>query len=142
MACVTLQGKLSDVMATLAVLPAIVNVNLHSNPKLVGSLHANETYRADDPVCALAASGLSMLNLASTGLGGSFFPPCLLGPHSTLTILRIGEPYALFPNCEDAHHMCTCPTHLGPTPSVSGSLCSIQPPAGRSGRFAWNRSSA
>ena len=79
-------------MAMLAKLPAIVNVNLNSCPQLKGSFFAGETFKADDPVCALASSGLATLNLASTGLNGSFFPPCLLGPRSTLEVLRIGTP--------------------------------------------------
>ena len=42
------------------------------------------------PICKLAASGLATLALGATGIAGSEFPPCLLGPLSTLEELHIG----------------------------------------------------
>ena len=67
-------------------------VQLTRSLAVAGSFLQNQTYSPDDPLCALAASGLATLNLAATGLSGSDFPPCLLGPRSTLEQLRIGAP--------------------------------------------------
>ena len=43
------------------------------------------------PICTLAASGLATLSIAATGITDSEFPPCLLGPFSTLEELHVGE---------------------------------------------------
>lgn len=80
--CPTQQGDIGDVATALLSLVSLHELRLNANAGITGTLTSD--------MCVLASSGLTLLDLARTGISGSL-PGCLFGADSGLLYLAAGS---------------------------------------------------